>query len=213
MTTRCLRRLRRLRGHSARTLRALSGRPLGLVRPLPRDPAIGVLRVGRRRGGSFVSFVSYVTPSEQPSKGGEELLSKALDELQETQCLLYDQVECCSHPDLHHAGRLTHALFGRTVGRLGARRRARLPAFAGSEVQPTRDLVDLADSAVHGDLEDLVAGGRQQLPTGCTQWLRVALRAPPTTVSPTARPALVVVEVISSPFRAAHNRVPPARLR
>jgi hypothetical protein len=100
------------------------------------------------------------------------LLGEALDELQETQCLLHDQVECCSHFDLHHAGRLAHALFGRTLGRLAVCRGAGLPAVAGSNgVQPTCDVVDLDDSTVHRGLENLVAGGRQQLPAGCTQRL------------------------------------------
>jgi hypothetical protein len=151
-------------------LRGLSSRPPGLVGPLPRGRAGDVLRVRRRRGRGLVA------PLHKASKGGEELLGKALDELQETQCLLDDQVKCCAHLDLDDGGRLTHPLAGRALGRRALRRRPRLALAGRDGVQPTRHGVDLADSTVHGRLEDLVAGGRQQLPTGCTQRLRA--RAP-----------------------------------
>ena len=96
-------------------------------------------------------------------------------------CLLHDQVERCSHLDRTSVGRLARALFGRTLGRLAARRRRdgfrRSPEATASK--PTRHVVDLADGAIHRNLEDLVTGSRQQLPTGGTQCLRTrAPRAP-----------------------------------
>ena len=70
---------------------------------------------------------------------------------------------------------------GVTLLRLAVHRRPRrLPALAGGDgVEPTGHVVDPADGPIYRSLEDLVTGGREQLPTGGTQCLRTcALRTP-----------------------------------